>query len=71
MLRRGYLTTEFWISAATIVGLVIGAAATSLPPRYAALGAAISASAYAIARGLAKLNPPKDDNPPPPPVQPV
>jgi hypothetical protein len=61
VLKPGYLTTEFWISAATIVGLVIGAAATSLPPRYAAIGAAVSASAYAIARGLAKIYPPKDD----------
>jgi hypothetical protein len=71
MLTRGYKTTEMWVTIATIVGLVIGSAATSLPPRYAAIGAAVSASAYAIARGLAKLNPPKDEHPPPPPVQPV
>jgi hypothetical protein len=57
--RRGYLTTEFWITALTIVGLVISSVAATLSPRYAAIGAAITAAAYAIARGLAKLNPPK------------
>lgn len=60
MLKPGYLTTEFWISSLTIVGLVVSSAATSLPPRYAAIGSAVAAAAYAIARGLAKLNPPKD-----------
>lgn len=59
MLTPGYKTTEFWITALTVVGLVVASASTSLPPRYAAIGAAISGAAYALARGLAKLNPPK------------
>lgn len=66
MLKPGYLTTEFWVSALAIVGLVVSSAATSLPPRYAAIGSAVAAAAYAISRGLAKLNPPKDATPPPP-----
>jgi hypothetical protein len=37
-----------------------------LPPRYAAIGAAISAGAYAVSRGLAKINPPKDSSTPTP-----
>ena len=59
-LKPGYRTTEFWVTALTVAGLVIASATTSLAPRYAALGAAISAGLYAVARGLAKLNPPKD-----------
>lgn len=60
MLKTGYRTTEFWVSALTIAGLVIASLATSLPPRYAAIGASVAAGLYAISRGLAKLNPPKD-----------
>lgn len=58
-LKPGYRTTELAIIVATEVGLVASSAADWLPPRYAAIGSAIAASAYALARGLAKLNPPK------------
>ena len=58
-MKPGYTTTEFWISALTIVGLVVSSAASTLPPRYAAIGAAVAAASYAIARGLSKVNPPK------------
>jgi hypothetical protein len=57
--KPGWRTTEFWVNALLIVGLVVAASASSLAPRYAAIGAAISGSAYAISRGLAKLYPPK------------
>ena len=60
MLKPGHLTTEFWITVLTNVALLITASADWLPPRYAAIGSAIATAAYAIARGLAKLNPPKD-----------
>jgi hypothetical protein len=60
-LKAGYKTTEFWVMALTDIGLVIASASTSLAPRYAALGAAISTGLYTTSRGLAKLNPPKDD----------
>jgi hypothetical protein len=59
-MKSGYKTSEFWVTLTTIVGLVISSAATSLSPKYAALGASISASFYAVSRGLAKLFPPKD-----------
>lgn len=62
-LKAGYKTTEFWAVVLTDAGLVIASATTSLAPRYAALGAAISTGLYAVARGLAKLNPPKDAAP--------
>lgn len=59
-LKAGYKTSEFYVTVFAVLGLVISAAATSLSPRYAAIGASVSASAYAISRGLAKLFPPKD-----------
>jgi hypothetical protein len=59
-MKPGYKTSEFWITALTVAGLVASSVASSLSPRYAAIGAAVSASAYAISRGLAKLYPPKD-----------
>lgn len=59
-LKAGYKTSEFWVTTLSIVGLVISSAATSLSPRYAAIGVAVSGSAYAVSRGLAKLLPPKD-----------
>lgn len=55
-MNRGYKTTEFWVTVLTIVGLVVAAVAAPLSPRYAAIGAAVSAAAYSIARGLAKLH---------------
>jgi hypothetical protein len=59
-MKSGYKTTEFWITLLSVIGLVTASAATSLSPKYAAIGAAISAAAYAISRGLAKMFPPKE-----------
>jgi hypothetical protein len=59
-MKAGWKTSEFWVTALSIVGLVIGAAATSLSPKYGAIGIAVSGSAYTISRGLAKMFPPKD-----------
>jgi len=56
MTKAGWKTTEFWITALAIVGLVVSSVAASLSPKYAAIGASVSAAAYAISRGLAKLN---------------
>lgn len=57
--KPGWKTSEFWVTTFMVGGLVISAAATSLSPKWAAVGAGISASAYTISRGLAKLFPPK------------
>ena len=59
-MKPGWKTSEFWVTALSIVGLVASSAAASLSPRYAAIGASLSAAAYAISRGLAKMFPPKD-----------
>jgi hypothetical protein len=57
--KPGWQTTEFWVTTLTIAGLVVASAAASLSPRYAAIGAAVSAGFYALSRGLAKLFPTK------------
>lgn len=59
-LKPGHRTSEFYVTLLAVVGLVAAAAATSLPPRYAAIGSAVSVAAYTLSRGLAKMFPPKD-----------
>ena len=59
--KPGWKTSEFWVTSLAVVGLVASSAADSLSPKYAAIGTAISVSAYAISRGLAKLFPGKGD----------
>lgn len=58
-MKSGWKTTEFWVTALSVVGLVVSAATTNLSPKWAAIGASVSAAAYAISRGLAKMFPPK------------
>jgi hypothetical protein len=59
-MKTGWKTSEFWVTAFAVLGLVVSSAVTPLSPKYAALGASVSAAAYAISRGLAKMFPPKD-----------
>ena len=59
-MKSGYKTTEFWVTALSIAGLVASSVAASLSPRYAAMGVAVSSAAYAISRGLSKMFPPKN-----------
>lgn len=58
-MKSGWKTSEFWVTATSVVGLLVSSAATPLSPKYAAIGASASAAAYAISRGLAKMFPPK------------
>lgn len=60
-MKTGWKTTEFWVTALSVVGLVASSAAASLAPKYAAIGVAVSVAAYSISRGLAKLFPPKTE----------
>ena len=57
-LKPGYKTTEFFVTVLTAIGLITASSASWLPPRFAAIGTAISVGAYAIARGLAKITAP-------------
>lgn len=59
-MKPGYRTTEFWVSVLTIVGVLVAALSDALPPRYAAIASSVAATAYAVSRGLAKVNPPKN-----------
>jgi hypothetical protein len=52
--RKGLHTTELWLTVLTNVGLLASALAEALPPKWAAVGAAVATASYAIARGLAK-----------------
>lgn len=56
---RGWKTSEFWVTTLATVGACLAAIADIIPPRYAVFCAAIAQGAYAISRGLAKVNPPK------------
>lgn len=50
--KKFYLTSEFWIAVAAVVGSLSGA--LPIPEQYEGAVAAIVAAAYAISRGLAK-----------------
>jgi len=54
-MKTGWKTTEFWVTALAVVGLVASSATASLSPKYAAIGSSVSIAAYSISRGLAKL----------------
>lgn len=58
-MTKGWKTSEFWITATAVIGLFVSSAASVLAPKYAAIGVSVSAAAYALSRGLAKLFPPK------------
>lgn len=50
--KKFYLTSEFWVAVAAVVGSLSGA--LPIPPQYEGTVAAVVAAAYAISRGLAK-----------------
>lgn len=54
--KPGYLTTEFYITLLTDVGIVAAALQGSLSPRWAAIAAGVAQAAYAVSRGLSKVN---------------
>ena len=53
-MKPGWKTTELYVTILTDVGLVASAAASVLPAKWAAIGAAVANVAYAVSRGLAK-----------------
>lgn len=58
-MKPGYKTTEFWVSVITALAAFLAAIVGELPDKYAALTASVVTVGYAIARGLAKVYPPK------------
>lgn len=57
-MKPGYKTTELLVTVLTNIGVVAAALQGSLSPKWAAIAAAVSTAAYAIARGLAKQGTP-------------
>lgn len=53
-IKPGIQTTEFWVSAFTIIGLLTASVGGAIPGPYGVIAAAVSSGAYAISRGLAK-----------------
>jgi len=58
-MKPGYKTTEFWIAVIVAAASFVASVADKLPPRYSALASAAVAVGYSLARGLAKVFPPK------------
>jgi type IV secretory pathway protease TraF len=71
MPKPGYKTTEFLVTLAVGLAVLIASVADYLPPRYAAISASVVAGLYAVSRGLAKVPtpivPPTTVAPPPNP----
>lgn len=53
-MTAGLKTTELWLTVATDIGVLTSALAGALPPKWAAVAAAVANVAYAISRGIAK-----------------
>lgn len=51
---RGWRTTEFWVSALTIVGTAAGVVAGVVTGPVGAVVGGVAAGAYALSRGIAK-----------------
>ena len=55
-MKHGYKTTEFWITALTVVATAIMAGLNLLSADQVAIASAVASGLYAISRGLAKQN---------------
>jgi hypothetical protein len=55
--KAGVKTTEFWITLIGVIGATCAAAAGVLPTKEAAALMTVSAAAYKLSRGLAKISP--------------
>lgn len=53
--KSGWQTTEWWATVLVSIGSLAAAQQDALPPRYAAIASAVSVSAYAISRAIAKF----------------
>jgi hypothetical protein len=54
--RPGWLSSEFWLTLLTHVGLAAAAISGLLPGKYAAVASAASQAAYSLSRGLVKAS---------------
>ena len=54
MYKSGWKTTEFWITACSVIGAVMMTLQDVLSPDQAAIASAVASGFYAVSRGLAK-----------------
>jgi hypothetical protein len=52
--KPGAKSTEFLLTAATLIATIASAVQGSLPPRWAAIAGMVTTAAYAIARAITK-----------------
>lgn len=52
--KKGYKTTEFWLTILGLVVVNVNGLVMSLPDKYQAIASAILAGLYALSRGQAK-----------------
>lgn len=62
-MKAGLYTSEFWLTALTIVVATVALIAGSVDADKWILVVTGASSAYNISRGVAKINPPKDSEP--------
>jgi len=55
-MKHGYKTTEFWITALSVIATAIMAGLNLLSADQVAIASAVASGLYAISRGLAKRN---------------
>lgn len=53
-MKTGIRTSEFWLTALTVVGAASATLADKLDPKYAAVAATVGTIAYTLSRGLVK-----------------
>lgn len=61
-LKPGYRTTELLTTIAVLLGVLVPAIQGSLPPKWAAVAAAVAAAAYNLSRGITKAGVGRNDS---------
>lgn len=52
--RKGWKTTEFWLTVASLVAVNASGVVMTLPDKYQAIASAIIGGLYVVSRGVAK-----------------
>lgn len=56
--RKGWKTTEFWLTIAGLLAVNLNGVVLTLPDKYQAIATAVIAGLYAVSRGQAKAGVP-------------
>lgn len=63
-MKAGYLTSEFWLAALTVVAAVVLCALDKIDGNAAMAAVGAATLGYSVSRGAAKVVPPKDSDGP-------